>query len=911
MKRFGVWTLAVLIAIMDFGCVRLSFAQSEDDFLPVPISGASGRSVRANVFLAVWTWTAPATGPVTFDTRGSDFDTLLTVYDDDAEVASNFDLNDFTLSSELGFRAQQGRVYDVIAVRFDGSFDPGTIVLNWQASSSGNGNGGGSRASADDFDSSGAISGASGRSKGSSIGAGKESGEPNHAGNDGGASVWWIWTASATGPVTFDTRGSNFDTLLAVYTGNSVDRLIEVASNDDASDGTLQSAVHFRAQQGRTYHLAVDGYGGKSGTVVLNWQATLSDGGNSGSDDFRLRASISRASGQSEGSNVGAGIESGEPNHAGNSGGASVWWTWTAPTTGSFTFHTRGSDIDTLLAVYIGDSLGNLMEVVSNDDDIEGNTLQSSVRFSAQQGQPYHIAVDGYGGATGAIVLNWQTTAPGGLEMISLSGTVVDYSTGAEIAGATVSVTQYIDGVPYDLGTTTTDDEGWYEIQVDADPGRVNIKVEAERFAPQSTIVDLIEGMDSTSADLANVPVEVVHKFRARNGAAIWNQNQDYVLVRVPANSLVTENDREPTGEVTAMVTELDASSDPDVMPGDFMTLTDTGIPAPIESFGALNLMFVDENGESLDLKAGQAARVSIPLADEIDSADAPATIPMFYWSDERGYWIEEGRATLDRGDGTYRGSIRRLATWNADKSYPSLLITGCVEDREGNSVPFAKVTAEGRDYIGRSSVTTDSNGRFAVPVRPNSEVLISAMSASGSPTNTIKMSTRNVKTLSQCLIIGGTTATTIQLSWGEYPRDVDMRLKIPTPNGAVWAHSQTPVARTVTVGGVTITVDVDDRNGYGPEIMTIPQFPYQGDYYFDVFPYRWEAGPPWPPVRVTVNLAGESHTFSADLNDTNRFLWRPFKISVGPTGQPVIVRLDEYYTCQTAPSFNCGGFGK
>ena len=237
---------------------------------------------------------------------------------------------------------------------------------------------------------------------------GKESGEPDHAGNSGGASVWWTWTAPAAESVTFDTRGSNFDTLLAVYAGNSLGSLVEVASNDDASDGTLQSAVHFSAQQGQTYHLAVDGYGGKSGTVVLNWQASSSGAGRSGDDDFSLRVSLSGTSGRSEGSNVDAGIQSGEPNHAGNSGGASVWWTWTAPTTESVTFNTRGSDFDTLLAVYTGYSLGNLVEVVSNDDDAEGGTLQSAVRISAQQGQTYHIAVDGYGGATGAIVLNWQ-----------------------------------------------------------------------------------------------------------------------------------------------------------------------------------------------------------------------------------------------------------------------------------------------------------------------------------------------------------------------------------------------------------------------------------------------------------------------------------------------------------------------
>ena len=48
--------------------------------------------------------------------------------------------------------------------------------------------------------------------------ASKEPGEPNHAGNAGGHSVWWSWMAPAIGIVSINTTGSSFETLLAVYT---------------------------------------------------------------------------------------------------------------------------------------------------------------------------------------------------------------------------------------------------------------------------------------------------------------------------------------------------------------------------------------------------------------------------------------------------------------------------------------------------------------------------------------------------------------------------------------------------------------------------------------------------------------------------------------------------------------------
>lgn len=74
----------------------------------------------------------------------------------------------------------------------------------------------------DNFASYQVISGQQGTTNGSNLRATKETGEPNHAGNASTASVWYRWTAPTNGNVVIDTVGSDFDTLLAVYTGSSV-----------------------------------------------------------------------------------------------------------------------------------------------------------------------------------------------------------------------------------------------------------------------------------------------------------------------------------------------------------------------------------------------------------------------------------------------------------------------------------------------------------------------------------------------------------------------------------------------------------------------------------------------------------------------------------------------------------------
>ena len=105
---------------------------------------------------------------------------------------------------------------------------------------------------------------------GSNVDATKEALEPSHVANPGGHSVWWQWTAPADALATLDTFGSDFDTLLAVYTGTSVsvEDLTQVAANDDWNG--LQSLVQIDAASGITYFIAVDGVDGEVGNIALN-----------------------------------------------------------------------------------------------------------------------------------------------------------------------------------------------------------------------------------------------------------------------------------------------------------------------------------------------------------------------------------------------------------------------------------------------------------------------------------------------------------------------------------------------------------------------------------------------------------------------------------------------------------------
>lgn len=121
------------------------------------------------------------------------------------------------------------------------------------------------------------LSGTTVSTTGTNVNATKQTGEQNIAGVSGGKSVWWSWTATASGTVTISTAGSAFDTTLGVYRGTAVNGLTRVVVNDDenTNSGIYTSKVTFNAVAGTTYQIAVDGYQGDSGAVRLSLVQTV------------------------------------------------------------------------------------------------------------------------------------------------------------------------------------------------------------------------------------------------------------------------------------------------------------------------------------------------------------------------------------------------------------------------------------------------------------------------------------------------------------------------------------------------------------------------------------------------------------------------------------------------------------
>lgn len=210
-----------------------------------------------------------------------------------------------------------------------------------------------------------------------------------------------------------------------------------------------------------------------------------------GNDAFGLAYVLAGTNGTVTGSNVGATKEVGEPNHGGNQGGHSIWWTYTPPSSGVLSLSTTNSQFDTLLGVYTGTAVGSLTTLGENDDAYFGSGF-STLQIPVNAGVPIYIAVDGFSGAQGSVSLHYNL-ASGSLVSVSLTaGTGGALSTGSGLYPTNKPLTvQALPNLRYQFA-------GWTGSQISFDnPLTLNVRPGIQltaNFAPEHYSDDFESG---------------------------------------------------------------------------------------------------------------------------------------------------------------------------------------------------------------------------------------------------------------------------------------------------------------------------------------------------------------------------------------------------------------------------------
>ena len=221
----------------------------------------------AGIANTVWfTWTPSVSGTATFDTVGSAYDTALAVYTGSTLTGltnrgCNDDISSTDQDSRLSLSVTAGTNYRIQVGGYNGATGSLTFRVTAPTTSCGT-------PANNNFACATGIASRPYSNTQSTSGATLESGEPRPCGSIGGT-VWYTWTPSASGTYTVDTSGSNFDTVLAIYTGSTLTGLTNRGCNDDISSSDLDSRLTLSFTAGTTYRIQVGGYNGATGSTAV------------------------------------------------------------------------------------------------------------------------------------------------------------------------------------------------------------------------------------------------------------------------------------------------------------------------------------------------------------------------------------------------------------------------------------------------------------------------------------------------------------------------------------------------------------------------------------------------------------------------------------------------------------------
>ena len=316
------------------------------------------------------------------------------------------------------------------------------------------------------------------------------------------------------------------------------------------------------------------------------------------------------------------------------------------------------------------------------------------------------------------------------MQNATLKGRVTDIY-GSPISGASVTTGS---------SQAKTDAKGEFELErVQVVNQRSVVLFEKEGYfsLTRSGVKESDMYIEAVLSKKGNTNISLEESFNSAQGA---NLEVAGMKVDIPASGIMREDGTAYNGKVNADMLYLSPNNEnfTEMMPGGDLAAIDSGNSEVILiSWGMVNVELTDGSGNSLQLKDGSDAGVTFPIPAGMET-NPPATIPLWYFDEEAGIWIEEGVATL-KGN-VYVGKVGHFSWHNLDQAEDIVTITGEVlcgcppmpkPCKCDDVIPFVKVVAEGGG--GMASTYTNSEGAFSLRVPANTPVTVTVSTKGGS----------------------------------------------------------------------------------------------------------------------------------------------------------------------------------
>ena len=256
-----------------------------------------------------------------------------------------------------------------------------------------------------------------------------EVGEPNPGDTK---TVWFTWTAPASGDFTYGTLGSTnvvateWDAIVGIYTGAAVNALTPLGATPQ--DTTVEESMTVPVLKGTTYYIQLAGFGGDTAAnLLINWNFVPVN-----NDNFARAIALTGVAADQTGdiyvgtqtgtNNAGATLQVGEPS-PGATESNSVWFKWTAPSDGEFKYQTNGSrnladtrSWDAVIAIYTGAAVNALTTIGAPKD----TGHEENMTVDVYSGVTYSIQLTGYENDPALnLLLSWNFVPDGLPEIVS------------------------------------------------------------------------------------------------------------------------------------------------------------------------------------------------------------------------------------------------------------------------------------------------------------------------------------------------------------------------------------------------------------------------------------------------------------------------------------------------------------
>ena len=187
------------------------------------------------------------------------------------------------------------------------------------------------------------------------------------------------------------------------------------------------------------------------------------------------------------------------------------------------------------------------------------------------------------------------------------------------------------------------------------------------------------------------------------------------------------------SGSVSVYTTYLDptVTGSLNSMPGDLRGINSSGQTVVLQSYGMMDVELQGSAGQKLQIAAGKLATLTFGIPTALQS-NAPATIPMWYFNDTTGKWIQQGTATLQGN--TYTGQVSHFTFWCIGVYLQPVIAQAKFVDQNGRPLANTQILVA---YSGEPGEPwwgsyTDSSGEVEMYILADEALMMEVMDKCG-----------------------------------------------------------------------------------------------------------------------------------------------------------------------------------